>query len=131
MLGRGSVPQVPAANDGSMVQAKATPPMTWNGTLVDAADTETYYLHLSAFPCEKCNGPVIAGSLGIRHDHISKETDIRNIGAACIVCGFRPGIMIEPSVDHRFRPVEWKWKIKDQIQPADSNALSLPQDEKP
>jgi len=128
MLGRGSVPQVPAANDGSAIQAKATPPMTWNGTLVDAADTETYYLHLSAFPCEKCNGPVIAGSLGIRHDHISKETDIRNIGAACIVCGFRPVIMMEPSVDHRFRPVEWKWTIKDQTQPADPGSPSVPAD---
>jgi len=100
--------------------------MTWNGTLVDAADTETYYLHLSAFPCEKCNGPVIAGSLGTRHDHISKETDIRKIGAACIVCGFVPELMIEPAPEHCFRPVEWKWTIKDQTQPADPSSPSLP-----
>jgi hypothetical protein len=106
MLGRGSVPQVAAANNGSAVQAKATPPMTWNGTLVDAADTETYYLHLSATRCEKCNGPVIAGSLGTRHDHISKETDIRKIGAACIACGFMPEFTVEPAAEHRFRPVE-------------------------
>jgi hypothetical protein len=109
--------------------------MTWNGTLVDAADTETYYLHLSAFLCEKCNGPVIAGSLGTRHDHISKETDIRSIGAACIVCGFRPLMTMEPSVEHRFRPVEWKWTIKDQTQPAGSGSPSiradLPQEQKP
>ncbi len=122
------MPQVPATDDGSAVQAKATPPMTWNGTLVDAADTETCYLHLSAFPCEKCNGPVIAGSLGTRHDDISKETDIRSIGAACIVCGFQPVIMIEPSVHHHFRPVEWKWTIKDQTQPAGPGRSSVPAD---
>ena len=102
--------------------------MTWNGTLVDAADTETYYLHLSAFPCEKCNGPVVAGSLGTRHDHISKETDIRNIGAACIACGFRPEFMVEPAVEHRFRPVEWKWTIKDQPRPAGPGRLPIPAD---
>jgi len=128
MLGRGSVPQVAAANNGSAVQARARPPMTWNGTLVDAADTETYYLHLSAFPCEKCNGPVIAGSLGTRHDHISKETDIRKIGAACIACGFAPELMIEPAPEHCFRPVEWKWTIKDQTQPAHPSSPSLPVD---
>jgi hypothetical protein len=132
VLGRGFVPQVPTANNGSAVQAKATPPMTWNGTLVDAVDTETYHLHLSAFPCEKCNGPVIAGSLGTRHDYISKETDIRSIGAACIVCGFRPVLMMEPSVDHRFRPVEWKWTIKDQTQPVGPAVpAEVPQEQKP
>jgi hypothetical protein len=126
MLGRGSVPQVPAANNGSAVQAKATPPMTWNGTLVDAADTETYYLHLSATRCEKCNGPVIAGSLGTRHDHISKETDIRKIGAACIACGFMPEFTVEPAAEHRFRPVEWKWTISGQTKPARPGSPALP-----
>ena len=109
--------------------------MTWNGTLVDAADTETYYLHLSAFPCEKCNGPVIAGSLGTRHDDISKETDVRSIGAACIVCGFQPVSLVEPYVGHHFRPVEWKWAIKDRPRPAAPTVPSRPadksQDEKP
>jgi hypothetical protein len=101
--------------------------MTWNGTLVDASNTVTHYLHLSAFPCEKCNGPVIAGSLGTRRDDISQETDIRKIGAACIACGFSPEKMVEPAVDHRFRPVEWKWAIKPHLQarqessPADSS----------
>lgn len=112
------MPQVLPTDDGSTVQAGAMPPMTWNGTLAGAAGAETHYLHLSAFPCEKCNGPVIAGSLGTRHDDISKETDIRKIGAACLACGFRPIITVEPSPDHRFRPVEWKWMIKDQTQPA-------------
>jgi hypothetical protein len=123
MLGRGSVPQVPAANNGSAVQAKAAPPMTWDGTLVDAADTETYYLHLSASPCEKCNGPVIAGSLGTRHDLISRETNIRKIGAGCIACGFVPEFTLEPAPEHRFRPVEWKWAIKDHTLPARPDSL--------
>jgi len=129
------MPQVPAADNGSTVQARVMPPMTWNGTLAAADDTETHYLHLSAFPCEKCNGPVIAGSLGTRRDSITKETDIRSVGAACIVCGFRPVIMMEPSVDHRFRPVEWKWMIKDQTQPAGHGSpavpADLPQEQKP
>src|SRR5580765_1557142 len=77
-------------------------PMTWNGTLVDAAETATHYLHLSAFRCEKCNGPVIAGSLGTRLDDISQETDIRKIGAVCIACRFRPEIIAEQS--------HWRWK---------------------
>ena len=123
--------QVPVAGDGSTVQTRAMPPMTWNGTLAAAAETETQYLHLTAFPCEKCNGPVLAGSFGMRRDGISRETEIRKIGAACIACGFRPELMDEPSVNLHFRPVEWKWMIRDQTQPAEPGALSLPRDEKP
>ncbi len=104
------------ASQTPVFQAKATP-MTWNGTLANAVGTETHFLHLSAFPCEKCNGPVIAGWLGTRHDDISRETDIRNMGAACIVCGFRPEIVTEPSVNHHFRPVEWKWAVREQARP--------------
>jgi hypothetical protein len=127
--------QIPIADDGSMVQAKAMPLMSWNGTLAGVAETETQYLHLTAFPCEKCNGPVLAGSFGMRRDGISRETDIRKIGAACIACGFRPELMDEPSVNQHLRPIEWKWAIKAQAQPAGPSPLSLPvdapQDEKP
>jgi hypothetical protein len=111
------------------------PRLAWNGTLEDAGDTQTYHLHLFAFPCEKCNGPVIAGSLGVRRGQISRETDIRKIGAACIACGFQPELLLEPSVDHSFRPVEWRWPIKNRIQPADSMSPAppsdLPQEAKP
>jgi hypothetical protein len=100
--------------------------MTWNGTLVGPAETETHYLHLSVFPCAKCNGPVIAGSLGTRRDDISQETDVRKVGAACLACGFRPEIILEPSVDHSFRPVEWKWAIKDEVEPASFSYDLLP-----
>jgi hypothetical protein len=33
------------------------------------------YLHLSAYSCDKCTGPVIAASLAVRENEISKETD--------------------------------------------------------
>ena len=111
--------QAPIITDSPVVNARAMPPMTWNGTLVDAEETMTHYLHLSAFPCEKCNGPVVAGSLGKRLDGISQETDIRKIGAACITCGFMPERMVQPSVGHHFRPVEWRWTIKPHALPPD------------
>ena len=47
------------------------------------------YLHLSAYPCDACAGPVIAGSLAVRENEISKETDIRPVGAICLSCGHR------------------------------------------
>jgi hypothetical protein len=108
---------IPVVSQSPVVQARAMSPMTWNGTLAEATGSETHFLHLSAFPCEKCNGPVIAGWLGTRSDDISRETDIRKVGAACIACGFRPEIVAELSVNHRFRPVEWKWSIREQTQP--------------
>jgi hypothetical protein len=47
-------------------------------------------------------------------------------------CGFRPEFVVEPSVDHRFRPVEWRWAIKHLSQPApfsdDLLAAELSQD---
>jgi hypothetical protein len=110
--------QTPVVTDGLVVQSRAMPPMTWSGSLVGPRETATHYLHISAFPCEKCNGPVIAGWLGTRHDDICQETDIRKVGAACIACGFMPETIVEPSVGHRFRPVEWKWAIKEHAQPA-------------
>lgn len=110
----------PKVSQTPVFQAKTTP-MTWNGTLANAAGPETHFLHLSAFPCEKCNGPVILGWLGTRCDDISRETNISNVGAACIACGFRPETLLEPSVGHRFRPVEWKWAIKGHEQPAGSS----------
>jgi hypothetical protein len=68
--------QIPVVSDSPVVQARAMPLMTWNGTPVSAADTQTHFLHLSAFRCEKCSGPVIVGLMGTRRDDISKETDI-------------------------------------------------------
>ena len=87
--------EVPEFIDDPIVNTRMMPPMTWNGTLVGPAETATHYLHLTAFPCQKCNGPVIAGSLGTRHDVITQEPEIR---------------------DHGFRPIEWRWAIKPVVQ---------------
>lgn len=87
---------------------------TWAGNLVSTAAHATHYLHLYAFPCGRCNGPVIVGSLGRRENELSRETGISEIGAVCLACGHRPERIIEPLVGHSFRPVEWEWIIKKQ-----------------
>jgi hypothetical protein len=47
------------------------------------------YLHLSVYCCEKCEGPVVSGSLAVRESEISKETGIRELGGTCLACGNR------------------------------------------
>ena len=108
--------QIPELSDDPVVNSREMPPMTWNGALVGTLETATHYLHLTAFPCQKCNGPVIAGSMGTRHDIITRETDMRAVGAICIACGCRPEDILPSSVDQGFRPVEWPWAIKPVIQ---------------
>jgi len=103
------------------VHGKIKPPTGWDGAPMDPVEDIRHYLHLSAFPCAKCNGPVVVGWMGTRHDELSKETNIRPVGAACIACGFMPQTMIEPSVGHHFRPVEWKSVIKEQAKPPDDD----------
>lgn len=66
------------------------------------------YLHLSAYPCDRCSGPVIAGSLGVRENPISKETDIRQVGAICIACGNRQSAVTEPARARHLMPMEWE-----------------------
>jgi hypothetical protein len=66
------------------------------------------YLHLSAFSCGRCGGPVVAGSLAIRENEISKETEIKQVGAICLSCGHRQGKMTELGVTRHFPPVEWE-----------------------
>jgi hypothetical protein len=66
------------------------------------------YLHLSAYSCDKCNGPVIAGSLGVRENEISKETDIRQVGAICLTCGHRQNKATELGVTRHFPPAQWE-----------------------
>jgi len=66
---------------------------------------KTRYLHLSAFSCDKCQGPVISGSTGIRENEISKEIDIREVGAICLSCGHRQSKATAPGelgILHRF-----------------------------
>jgi hypothetical protein len=65
------------------------------------------YLHLSAYSCDKCAGPVVAGLLAVRENEISKETDIRPVGAICLSCGHRQSKGIEAGVTRNFPPVAW------------------------
>jgi hypothetical protein len=62
------------------------------------------YLHLSAYACNKCKGPVVSGWLAVR----SEETDIRQVGAVCLSCGHRQSKMTEPGITHQFPPVDWE-----------------------
>lgn len=78
------------------------------------------YLHLSAYRCDICKGPVIAGWLGVRENAISKETDIRQIGAICISCGHRQGNATEPERSRHMMPMEWE--PDDTIDPRQLNA---------
>jgi hypothetical protein len=66
------------------------------------------YLHLSAYPCDGCGGPVVAGSLAVRENEISKATEIKEVGVICLSCGHRQGKMTELGVTRHFPPVEWE-----------------------
>jgi hypothetical protein len=68
-----------------------------------------HYLHLSAFPCDACTGPVIAGSTAIRESEISKETDIRTVGTPiCLSCGHRQDQAREPAHVRHLLPIAWE-----------------------
>lgn len=67
-----------------------------------------HYLHLSAYPCDSCAGPVIAGSTAVRESEISKETDIRDVGAICLSCGHRQNKATEPARARHLLPIAWE-----------------------
>ncbi len=67
------------------------------------------YLHLSAYSCDECAGPVIAGSLGVRENEISKETEIRHVGAICLTCGHRQSKATEPARARYLSPFEQQY----------------------
>jgi hypothetical protein len=66
------------------------------------------YLHLIVYACDECRGPVVSGSLGVRENEISRETDIREVGAICLSCGHHQNRMTEPDNVRAFPPVEWE-----------------------
>lgn len=66
------------------------------------------YLHPSAYSCNKCRGPVISGSTAVRESEISKETDLRKVGAICLSCGHRHSNATGPVLARHFLPVEWQ-----------------------
>lgn len=65
------------------------------------------YVHLSAYVCEMCAGLVIAGAVAVRENEISKETDIRQLGAICLSCGHRQSGPTEPGRARHLLPIEW------------------------
>ena len=67
----------------------------------------TKYLHLSAYSCDKCDGPVIAGSFGTRESEITRETDLTQVGAVCLSCGNKQTEANAPNSVRQFAPVEW------------------------
>jgi hypothetical protein len=66
------------------------------------------HLHLSAYACDMCTGPVVAGWLAVRENEISKETDIRQVGAICLSCGHRQRKAPELGVTRNFQPALWE-----------------------
>jgi hypothetical protein len=67
------------------------------------------YLRLSAYSCDRCNGPVVSGSLAFRDNEIAKETDIRHVGAICLSCGHRQSQdATGEDVAQKFPPVRWE-----------------------
>lgn len=51
---------------------------------------------------------MVSGSLVVRETEISKETNVRQIGAVCLACGHRQLEMTGPGVTRHFPPVEWE-----------------------
>lgn len=66
------------------------------------------YLHLCAYSCGSCRGPVVSASLAVRENPISKETDIRQVGAICLSCGHRQPNATGTTAVRHFLPMEWE-----------------------
>jgi len=66
------------------------------------------YLHLSAYTSDVCAGPVVAGSVAVRENEISKETGTTSAGAICLSCGHRQDRPTAPGRVRYFFPIEWE-----------------------
>ena len=65
------------------------------------------YLHITAYACDKCKGPVVAGSLGVRETVVSRESQVRLLEGICLACGNRQERLPDASYVREFLPVEW------------------------
>ena len=65
-------------------------------------------LHLSIYPCDLCAGPVVSGWTAVRENEISKETNIRQVGAICLSCGHRQDKATEPARVRHLPPIAWE-----------------------
>jgi hypothetical protein len=83
----------------------------WNLSTFENTAMRKQYLHLSACPCDKCHGPVVSASLAVRENVISKETDIRRLGAICVSCGHRQLDATGQAGVRHFSPVEWDLRM--------------------
>ena len=52
-------------------------------------------------------GPVVSGFIAARENEISKETEIRQVGAICISCGHRQNKATEPGRARHMPQIEW------------------------
>jgi hypothetical protein len=66
-----------------------------------------HYLHLSVYRCDKCQGPVVKGSLSVRENEISKETEKLEIGAICVSCGHRQNAATGAARVRHLLPMDW------------------------
>lgn len=67
---------------------------------------KTTYLHISAYACDNCEGPVVAGSFGTRESEITRESDLMQLGAVCLSCGNKQ-TQSAANIVRQFAPVEW------------------------
>lgn len=65
------------------------------------------YLHLTVYRCDRCRGPVVAGSLGTRETAIERETQVSLLGGICLACGNRQDHLPDAGPTRGFMPVEW------------------------
>lgn len=65
------------------------------------------YLHLSVYRCDKCQGPVVAGSVATRETEISRETEEREVGAICLSCGNRQSSADDGVPVRHLLPMDW------------------------
>jgi hypothetical protein len=72
------------------------------------------YLHLSAYVCNQCNGLAVTGSLAVRENEISKETEIRMLGKVCLSCGHTQHHEGNADFARHFPPTEWQADVVSQ-----------------
>jgi hypothetical protein len=83
--------------------------------LVARTQMRREYLHLSVYDCDQCGGPVVSGLVAVRENEISKETDIREVGAICLSCAHRQSKAAQPGAAGNFPPIEWRLRNRNGI----------------
>jgi hypothetical protein len=76
-----------------------------------------HYLHLSVHRCDACQGPVVTGSIAVRENEISKETEKEEIGAICLTCGHRQSVSNTPARARHLMPMEWPPALQASVLP--------------